>query len=126
MTDAIARQHDILENDNSDKTPWDIDYIYADILFVSKLQTFVETAQSNPDYIDPFTRRKPSQESIDAANNAISFFSTIILMKEMSIQKSYEKGEMSKEDYDKRMSLISTVKYASSKAPLPTPSGTDK
>ncbi|MCF8373975.1 MAG: hypothetical protein K9H64_20290, partial [Bacteroidales bacterium] len=121
MTDAIAREHDLIQNDNTGKSPWHIDYIYDDILLVEKLQTFLSLVENDSSYKDPFTGREPSKEAIKAAENAIGLFSIVIGEKMVAIGKEYDEGKITEEEYNTKMRLINTVFYAASKAPLPKP-----
>ena len=125
MTDALAREHDKLQDKPGYKGFMHIDYIYSDILFVQKLKKFLGNAEEEG-YKDPFTGRPPSKEAIDKANNAVDAFSNIIAYKIGIIEKKFEKGKISREEYNRRKDVIGKVFYLSKTAPLPTTSESDK
>lgn len=98
MTDAIARAHDIQQSEENVPTWTDPSAIISDILFVKRLDKFLEES-SNGDYLDPYTGRKPSNEALHAAKNASTFFKGEIFHKEASMLFKRLTGNLSKTEY---------------------------
>jgi RHS repeat-associated protein len=125
LTDAIAKEHDNLQNIDNYKGYMHADYLNTDVLFVAKLRKLKNEFDSNPHFIDPFTGRAISEEAKSFANNAINLFSIIIALKVTSLQEKLDKGEISQEYFNNKTFLFRNPQAANN-APLPKPSDISK
>lgn len=106
--DAMAREHDI-EEEGPEYTTWmDTKYLAADVRFVKRLSkylskavkpTLIDPLAPNPDFIDPYTGRKASEEAIRAASQAVVVFSAIILDKLGTLKEERKSGKITKDEY---------------------------
>jgi hypothetical protein len=99
MADALGREHD-MEEDNAHFVHWQHPQnIIADIRFVRRLQTFLAVAEKEG-YIDPYTGKKPSEESLAATRNAIKLFTMEIERKKLEL-----KLRLTTKDKSKKISM---------------------
>jgi RHS repeat-associated protein len=101
MMDAIAREHDI-EMDVWDYEKGDRknpEYVFADIRIWKRAWLYLEES-SKEGYVDPYTGKAPSKEAQKAAKNAYQFFRGQINKKTRMIQRQYNRGEITKEQYN--------------------------
>jgi len=97
MGDAMARKHDQAE-EGGDYTSWrDPKYVSADIRFVKQLRVYLENA-NDPNYVDPFTGKPPSEEAIKFAQVAVTAFTIEISLK---LDKISENTEMYDDEWYK-------------------------
>jgi RHS repeat-associated protein len=100
MVDAIAREHDI-EEDGPDYAGWmDTRYTAADIRFVRRMKEYLSMAGTE-EFIDPYTKRAPSEEALETATNALILFESVIWYKYEEMAVKFEKGEITQDEYDK-------------------------
>jgi len=78
MGDAIAKGHDVAENEPNYAGRMSMRYLKADIIFVRQLHLLIRNSQ-DPNYIDPFTNRHPSEDDIAYAETAIDYFNAFII-----------------------------------------------
>ena|GEM_PF-2572446 len=124
MVDAIAKEHD-KEEDKKEFISWTHPQnTSADIRFVRRLEKYYESALYDENYTDPFTGRKPSQEAIEAAGNAISLFSLQISSKKDNLEKMLKNKSVTQEQYNKWQKDIHNAE--NQKVELPTLNKTDK
>lgn len=123
MGDALGRAHDVEEDNTSFKGWQHPQNIFADIRFVKRLNLFLENAKDE-NYIDPFTGRKPSEEGLAAAKNAVTLFTGEINRKKLQIDLEYQEGKMSA--YLHILIEKQIKKVENETAVLPTPNQKDK
>ena len=84
MGDALALGHDKAENEFNYAGRMSTKYLKADILFVRGLELFLKNAE-DPNYIDPYTNRPPSEDAIAYAKVAIDYFNNHIIGPKLDI-----------------------------------------
>jgi RHS repeat-associated protein len=99
MVDAMAREHD-LEQEEPDYISYEEPkYIFSDIRFVKRLKQYRE-ASDEKGYIDPYTGRPASKEAHNAARNGIWFFTREIKQKMRQMKRKYRKGDITEQEYN--------------------------
>jgi len=123
MGDALSRSHD-KEEDIVGFEGWkDPTNIFADIRFVKGLEKYLELAKDK-NYKDPYTGRKPSDEGIAFAKNALTLFKKAIAIKKLQIVLQAYGKKISMPVYRQ---IEQTIQYTESQsATLPVPDKTDK
>lgn len=120
MGDAISKEHDFLQNKPNHKGFMHTDYLNSDVLFLVKMQRFKKEFDSNPNYIDPFTGRKVSQESKDFTNKAIELFQGFVLKKTLQLGADLKAKKITQKEYDQSMFMLQNIQLAEN-APMPKP-----
>lgn len=93
MVDALGKQHD-KEEDVRGFVSWrHPQNIFADIQFVKGLEKYLDLAKDK-NFIDPFTGKKPSEEAISAASNALTLFRGEIAEKKVSMLDLLRQGKV--------------------------------
>jgi hypothetical protein len=123
MVDALGKRHD-MEEDVRGFAGWrHPQNIFADIKFVKGLEKYLDMAK-NPDFVDPFTGKKPSEEAIAAANNAVTLFNGEIFEKKASMLKMLANKEISQRLFAWWEKKVSEAEKK--QATVPTPNPNDK
>jgi len=121
MGDAIAKEHDFLQNKPNHKGFMHTDYLNSDVLFLIKLKKFESDFKNNPNYIDPFTGRKVSKESKKFTSKSIALFEFFVATKVAILNSQLEKKEISQDQYDHSMFLYRNMRLVEN-GPMPNPS----
>ena len=117
ITDAIAKEHDV-EEDEPDFTSWtDPKYIHADIRFVKKLELFISMVNDGTLVNDPFTNRELSNEAYKDAQNAINLFTIEINRKKAYINMKFSNGHISADSYKKWLNQVASTENESVSLP---------
>lgn len=123
LVDASGKAHDMEEDFVGFKGWQHPQNILADIRFVKRLDKYLEAAK-DANFIDPFTGRKPSEEAINAANNAKTLFTKEILLKKTQLTLMFTSKEITARTFNYLEHLIN--KTEKENVSLPTPDKTDK
>jgi RHS repeat-associated protein len=123
MGDALARVHDKEEDFVGFKGWQNPQNIFADIRLVKGLEKYLELAKDK-NFIDPFTNRKPSEEGLGFAKNAVTLFKIEIGLKKLRIIGQAINKEISMELYRHIERVISHTE--DKPVTLPEPNKTDK
>jgi hypothetical protein len=123
MGDAVAKAHDVEEDFGGFKGWRHTQNILADIKLVRRLEKYLELAKDE-NYIDPFTKRRPSRESIQFANDAITLFSIEITRKKIQLTLQAVDKQISMSFLNYMQGLIKQAETAP--VILPEPNKTDK
>ena len=118
LPDALAKIHDN-EMDITGFGSWtDIQWIAADINFVQGLTQFINNAK-DPNYTDPYTGRKPSQQAVDFAKKAKTLFTGVVAFKKMKAADMLENLSISEEEYSDFINLIQEASGTTEDLPTP-------
>ena len=123
MADAISKLHDRLQNIPNHKGFEHEDYLNSDIIFLHMMVKFRDLYQENPEYIDPFTGRKVSDDQKKFVDNAIILFQMFVMVKEKKLKENLKKGKITQAQFEEKTKLLRNSGVASS---LPLPNPTDK
>jgi len=122
MVDAAGKAHD-MEEDNTGFIGWrHPQNTAADIRFVRRLEAYYEKALYDENYVDPYNGRKPSEEAIQAASNAINLFTWEINSKKKDMEKMLKNGKITEAQYNKWQQDIKKAETETVVLPKPNPS----
>jgi hypothetical protein len=96
----------------------DIQWIAADINFVQGLTQFINNAK-DPNYTDPYTGRKPSQQAVDFAKKAKTLFTGVVAFKKMKAADMLENLSITEEEYSDFINLIQEASGTTEDLPTP-------
>ena len=120
MADALAKEHDMLQNIPNHKGFMHKDYLNSDLVFLRRLIIFRDKYEKDKNYIDPFTERKVSSEQKDFVDNAITLFKFFLAFKVEALKKDLKDGKLTQSEFDSKMYLFNNQNEID-RVPLPAP-----